>query len=423
MPFRVAAAVAVLMASGALASCSNKSPSNPTPTPTRANLSITSITVAGSRAAEGGYSYRTVLHLRESGGTAATVKFIDLSFMNGASALATSRFDQTIPATNNVTPANGVADTRELVTADATVSHPFADNVVAKITYTDSTTVESTVSGTAAVPPLNEPPPPPQTYTLRGIITEQGTDRGIEGARVEALNGANAGKATLTDSAGAYTLAGLVGETFRMRASMTGFDYGEQNVTVPDISRADMALHRTAPAACVYVISPSGTLNVSFVGAQFAFTITRTSGNCAWQASTNVSWISLGGSSGGGDAALTIGYQSNALFVGRTGVITFEWSGGSAQLTVIQAAESPAFCRIVTVTVDGQSTLAVPAAGGAYTARIIPEDGTPPGVCGNWTATASTGITLGALTTVGRRQVLSRSPCKRTARRRRVRYP
>jgi hypothetical protein len=284
-----------------------------------------------------------------------------------------------------------------MVATDGNAAHAFADGVVAKVTYTDTSAVEAAANGSAAVPPLNEPPPA-QTYTLRGIITEQGTDRGIEGARVEAVNGANGGKATLTDAAGAYTLTGLVAEAFRMRASATSFDAGEQNVTVPDTTRADMALKRTASAPCSYTTTPAGTVNVSFPAGQFAFTITRTSGTCAWQASTNASWISLGGSSGSGDTSLIFSYQSNSTFVGRSGVITVEWSGGSTQLTVVQGPESPAFCRGVTVTVNGQNPLAVPAAGGGFTASITPEPGTPPGACGPWTATPSAGIALGITT-------------------------
>jgi hypothetical protein len=386
---------AALFMTLAAAGCSSKSsPTTPTPSATHASVSITSITVSGSRAVEGGYGYRVVLHLRESGGMAATIKSVDLTFMDGSNAIVTSHFEQVIPATGNVTPANGVADTRELVATDANLTHPYAGSVNARVTFTDSTTVESTVTGSAAVPALNEPPPP-TTYTLRGIITEQGTDRGIEGARVEALNGANAGKATLTDAAGAYTLTSLSAETFRMRASMAGFDSGEQNVTVPDTNRADLALRRTASATCAYSITPSGAVDVSFPAGQFAFTITRTSGSCSWQASTNVSWISLGASSGGGDTATSFSYQPNTLFVGRLGVITVEWNGGNAQLTVRQGPESPAFCRIVSVTVAGGGTIVTaPAGGGTFSATITPEAGTPPGACGNWNANSGPEITF-----------------------------
>ena len=207
-----------------------------------------------------------------------------------------------------------------------------------------------------------------------------------------------------------------------MRASMAGFDSGEQNVTVPDTNRADSALRRTAAATCAYSITPSGAVDVSFPARQYAFTITRTSGSCSWQASTNVSWISLGASSGGGDTATSFSYQPNALFVGRLGVITVEWNGGNAQLTVRQGPESPAFCRIVSVTVAGGGTIVTaPAGGGTFSATITPEAGTPPGVCGQWTASSGPEITFPGGLNFGPTPG-SRSPSRQTHRRRRERY-
>jgi hypothetical protein len=51
------------------------------------------------------------------------------------------------------------------------------------------------------------------------------------GARVEALNGANAGKAVTTEASGAYA-HGLVANVPDARLG-AGYDTGEQNVTIP----------------------------------------------------------------------------------------------------------------------------------------------------------------------------------------------
>src|SRR4029434_8466242 len=123
-------------------------------------------------------------------------------------------------------------ETRELVTTDADASHAYATRVLARVSYRDATsTSDSAAEGSAGVAAL---PPPPQssTYTMTGFITDRDTNGGIEGARVEAINGANAGKVTTTNSTGFYSLSGLVAETFRMRASAGGYETGEQNVTV-----------------------------------------------------------------------------------------------------------------------------------------------------------------------------------------------
>jgi len=367
--------------------CSSNSTPTPTSPTTRATVGIAALSVVGERASAGGYTYRVVLHLRESSGVAATISAADLTFMNGANTVMSSHHEQTIPSTANVVPANGVADTRELVTTDTNAADPYATSVLAKVTYTGGTSGEATVNGSASIPAPGEPPPP-ITYTLRGIITDQDTGRGIEGARVESRNGANAGKATLTDNAGAYALTGLLAETFRMRASAVGYDLGEQNVTVPDVTRADLALRRAVTSACAFTIAPTGILDVQRAGGQFSVTIAHTSGTCAWQATTDVSWITPATTSGNGDATLSFTYLPNASFVGRIGVVTVAWSGGSAQLTVRQPADLLAFC-LATITVNGQNPLGVPAGGGQFTASIAPVAGVPPGICGAWTATTT----------------------------------
>jgi hypothetical protein len=364
--------------------CGKDTPATPTPpAPLHASISVSSISVTGERAASGGYTYRVVLHLRETGGAAATVSAVALTFANDAGVLTSARYDQVIPSTGNRCPANGTADTREFVTTDANAAHAFAQSVQAIVTYSDEAATAGTATGSASIPPL--PSLPPVTHTLTGVITDVSTGVGIQGARVEALNGANAGKAATTDASGAYALTGLTAETFRMRASATGYDTGEQNVTVPDIPRADMALRRTAPEPCAYTVSPTGTLNVNRGRTQSSLAITRTSGTCGWTATTDVSWISLASTSGSGNATVGFEVRDNTTFVGRIGTITVEWSGGRSQLTVTQDADIPPFC-FATI---GNNPLSVPAAGGTYDAQIIPAPGMPPGLCSAWTATAS----------------------------------
>jgi hypothetical protein len=390
-------ATVLVLACVVAASCSKKStPSTPTPPAAHAAIAVTSVNVSGERGATG-FVYRVVVRVRESGGVAATISAVDLTFSSGTAAVKTEHFDQTIPASGNSCAANAACETRELVTTDADAAHAYATRVLARVSYRDaSSSSDSTAEGSADVPAL----PAPSTFTLTGFITDRDTNGGIDGARVEAINGANAGKATTTNSAGAYSLAGLVGETFRMRASAGGYESGEQNVTVPDITRADLQLHRPSSAACAYSVAPTGTLDVPTPGNTFALTITRTSGSCGWQASTDVTWISLGSTSGSGSGSLSFSYTPNALFVPRTGTVTISWTGGSASITVRQAGESPAFCRIVSITVGGQNPLNIGAGASAtITAQIVPEAGTPPGACGTWNATGTSGVTFTSATT------------------------
>jgi carboxypeptidase family protein/all-beta uncharacterized protein len=389
--------VAVAIAVVGAACESTHAPTTPTPTPTvQPKITITSISVTSERRTTG-YAYAAVVHLREDGGAAATISSVDLAFLSGVGTVVSSHHDQPVAGDGSVCPASGTAATKQLMTIDADPSHPIASNVQVTVRYTDGASFVGSANGTAPVPPVGEPPPA-QTYSLTGVITDVSTHAGIQGARLEVLSGANAGKSAVADASGTYVIDQLVADSFRLRASASGYDAGEQGVAVPANARADFELRRTAPASCAYAVAPSGAVSVGFVAGQLTVTITRTSGACAWQAASNVAWITTSSSGGDGSATLIASYQSNASFVGRTGTLTVSWSGGSAQITVGQAAESPAFCRIVTVTVGGQSTIGVTAAGGRFTAAITPEPGTPPGVCGPWTASASAGITFDGLT-------------------------
>ena len=343
-----AAVVGAIVASG----CDN-SPAAPTPPPaptTHTVVAVASTKVAGERRAEGGYVYRTVLHLTETAGVPANIAGVTLTFLNGTTALVTARFDTVVPSTGNTCPARSGVDTRELVTTDTTASQAFATTVRVEVTYGDATATGMTANGTAAVPPLG--PLPPSTYTLTGRISDPGSV-GIPNARLEVLNGDNAGKATTTDGSGTYTLTELLGGTFRLRASADGYNTGEQNVTVPDVPRADFTLQRIS-TACGYTVVPTGSIFVSFGAGRFDVAITRTSGSCLWQAATDVDWLTPRSATGDGGATLTVNYANNAAFVGRFGRITFNWAGGSTQLQVNQDPEPVPFC-VATLTVGGQT--------------------------------------------------------------------
>jgi hypothetical protein len=216
------------------------------PATPRANVAISSITVSGE-ARTSGQAYHVVAHLRESGGAAATIVAVDLTFTNGATTLVTSHADRPIADAEaaNVCPANGTVDTREFVVVDADASHAYAGTVQATVTFRDSSATTGTATATAAVPAL--PPPVAQTFSLTGVITDALSHSAIAGARVEVLNGGNAGKAAITDGGGTYVLTSLTAESFRLRASAAAYDSGEQGVTVPANPRADFELRRSLP--------------------------------------------------------------------------------------------------------------------------------------------------------------------------------
>jgi hypothetical protein len=336
MLLSIIAAILSLLIPACGGSSSSPAAASTAPPTLRANVGITSITVSGEARAVG-QAYRVTVHLHESAGTAATIVAVDLTFMNGAAVILSSHYDQPISDSSNVCPANGSVDTREFVIVDADASHAYAATAQAKVTFTDSSTAVGTATGTAGVPALSAPPPPPQTFTLTGVITDMNTHAGIVGASLNVLTGPNAGKTAVTDSTGTYVMLGLVADSFRLRASASDYDPGEQGVTVPTIPRADFVLGKS----CSYTLSPSsGTVSSGpFVG---TFTVTpTTANNCPWTASTPDAWIALlGPTAGTGSGSISYTTASRGSAATRTASIIVRWSSGTASFMLTEPGAS-----------------------------------------------------------------------------------
>ena len=345
--------------------CSSQptAPSPSTPPAAHANVTISSVTVVGD-ARSTGFQYQTVVQLKESAGVSATISSIDLSFSNGSTPLVVTHFAQPISDATNVCPASGTVSTRQLMTTDADLSHPYATTVKATATFSDSTGYTSTNSMSVDVPPVAAPPT--QTYSLTGVVTDAATHAPISAARLEAINGANVGNAATTDSTGTYVMAGLVAETFRLRASAPGYNTGEQNVTVPAIPRADFQLQAVASTACAYTVASNNPSIVSWEGGTFNLAITRTSGACSWQATVDAAWITFANSAQGSDSATLPFVVAPASLDGRTGTITVAWNGGSARITV-QQGPHPDWQCFVSLSKGPEDFDNVPSAGGTLT--------------------------------------------------------
>ncbi|OLC50392.1 MAG: hypothetical protein AUH43_05150 [Acidobacteria bacterium 13_1_40CM_65_14] len=331
--------VAAAMAFVACAACGGQSASAPTSTPppsnaiVRAKLEVTSVTVTGESLTTG-YAYRTVVHLKETAGVAAAIASIDLKFLSGGATVASLRHEQPISDSSNVCPANGAVDTRELVTLDNDPSHSYATTVRAIVTYTDSTTTVSTAEGSAEVGAASGPPPA-QTYTLTGVISDDSTRRGIGGARIEVISGANLGKATTADASGRYVLDDLAAGSFRLRASAGGYDAGEQGIAVPANPQADFTLKQSV--GCFYTLSPLSE-SVSAAGGSRSFTVTPSAATgCTWRASSSDPWITINGAaSGSGAAAVSYTVAPNSGVGALLGSITIQWASGRAAFSVFQ---------------------------------------------------------------------------------------
>jgi hypothetical protein len=325
--------------------CASKSPAEPSSAATTLtpNVSIVSMAVASQTLVSGAHVYRVTVKLRESGGAAATIASIDLTFMSGSSAVTSLHVERPISDAANLLAANATLDSRELMAMDEDPSHPHATSVVTKVNYTYGASLTRSADGSAPVPLSSGP-----TFTLSGIVSEENTaGRAVAGGTVQVVDGPNAGKSSSTDGNGNYTLADLAGGSFSIRASASGYNATERAVTVAQDTRLDLKLLRTpvspgptppppSPGSCAYTVSPSQS-GTDHTGGNLTATMSRTAGNCSWQATSSASWITFpGGASGNGSATLAYAVAPNPTLNTRTGSVTISWAGGSAQIQVQQ---------------------------------------------------------------------------------------
>jgi len=208
----------------------------------------------------------------------------------------------------------------------------------------------------------------------------------VRAGSVQIVDGASAGTRVDADGNGNYMLADLAAGSYTIRASANGYEAADRSVTVAQDTRVDVRLRRMAtapppapapspspspapspgPGGCAYTVSPPSTGGSE--GGTRTATITRTSGTCSWQASTNVGWITFpGATSGNGSGTLTFVFAPGGL-QDQSGNVTISWTGGSFNILVQQIAR-PEECRF-TVSITAGDVSNIPSKGGQFTLTI-----------------------------------------------------
>ena len=180
----------------------------------------------------------------------------------------------------------------------------------------------------------------PRTYALAGPITDDASGGSIAAARVEVLNGVNAGKVVLNDGAGEYLFEGLLPDVFRLRVSADNYLTGQQGVTVPTNPRADFALHRV-PAPCKVTVNPT------FIGVSSGGVVTpahfeiTTGPSCSWTVTSDRLLLKLKledtpsySVTGSGSASVLLNF--GVSFCGWTDTMKVTWAGGQIGVTAQQ---------------------------------------------------------------------------------------
>jgi hypothetical protein len=104
------------------------------------------------------------------------------------------------------------------------------------------------VSGTAHITvtaPSPPPPPPPTTFNVCGTVKEDSGGAAIASASVNVEGTSNA---ATSDASGKYCVSGLNPGTVLLRATKSGYDTAERQVTVTGNMTLDIAMHNQAVA-------------------------------------------------------------------------------------------------------------------------------------------------------------------------------
>jgi hypothetical protein len=100
-------------------------------------------------------------------------------------------------------------------------------------------------------------------YALDGVVSDAANKRGVQNARVEILDGPNAGRSTQTDGTGAYRIADIAAGRITIRVTHPSFETSERSVTLSADTRLDIAIRARVDVTGFY-----GTFNVKFTIAE-----------------------------------------------------------------------------------------------------------------------------------------------------------
>jgi hypothetical protein len=91
----------------------------------------------------------------------------------------------------------------------------------------------------------SSPTPVATSLTLSGTVSETLPISGVvSDVRIDVLDGPNAGRSTMTDTGGRYTISGLSSGMFQLRASKSGYLRLERNVSLDSNTTLDLAVVR-----------------------------------------------------------------------------------------------------------------------------------------------------------------------------------
>jgi len=146
---------------------------------------------------------------------------------------------------------------------------------------------------------------------------------------------------------------------------------------------------QVTPPPCSYGLTPSFR-EVGFAAGTNSVRLVALPGGCPWTVTSDSPWLTLSEATGTGDTVLTYTFTSNPG-AARTGVIRFNWSGGSTTHHVEQA--STGFALSVQMfdlfrSTNATTTCQIRSAGGSNTCNLVATANLPAAIASYvWTAT------------------------------------
>ena len=163
-------------------------------------------------------------------------------------------------------PPTGTVGDRFPVKATATYVHGETEDVTSRVTWSSTSDGTAAVSGnelmlvgageceirasieqvsvSAAVSVAARPP---GRSTLSGLVTDSASRRGVASAMLQVVDGPNAGRSTLTDETGFYSLPALVQGSFVVRITRSGYEPAEPAITLAADEHFDASIRPLPP--------------------------------------------------------------------------------------------------------------------------------------------------------------------------------
>jgi len=204
-------------------------------------MSVVGLTATASGAIPN-VTYHMSFQLRETSGAAgATILSVDFGFPDGGSAHADD------PLVSATLAPSGTVQSKTFNIGD-TSGQTIATQVTATVHYRADSGNMGTASATATITGPPTAPAPAVNGTLFGVVSDAASGSAISGASVSVTSGPNAGKSSVTDGNGYYSIPAITAGSFTIQVTASAYVTLTQTVSLNADTRVDLRLLKSVSA-------------------------------------------------------------------------------------------------------------------------------------------------------------------------------